>query len=450
MARTTNINMLSGPLLKPMVLFALPLIATGILQQSFNSVDVAVLGRFVGSHALAAVGSTGPVVGLIVNLFVGLAVGVNVIIANYIGQGNPEGVRKATGASAVLALASGLLMFALGQIICRPLLELLGTPELVIDDAETYMRIFVCGLPPMMIYNFSAAILRSVGDTRTPFFALIAGGVLNVVLNLIFILVFHMGVAGVAWATVTANVLNAVILVVVLARRHDDICLRAHDIKPNLPQMKKIISIGLPAGLQGAVFAFSNALILSSINSFGADATAGSAAAINYEFYCYFIISAFAQTAVAFISQNYGAGNYERIRRIFRLALILGIGTGFVLNMTIAWQKNFFLEIFTDDPAALVYGRTRIFCVLAFQFIATYYEVAASAMRGMGRSMTPTLIVIFGTCALRVIWVFVYPVFGGEFWQLMLVYPASWLLTDLMMWLAYKRVARKALPSVIG
>lgn len=449
MAPKQNMNMLSGPLLKPMVLFALPLIATGVLQQSFNSVDVAVLGRFVGSHALAAVGSTGPVVGLIVNLFVGLAVGVNVVIANYIGQGNREGVRKAVGASGILAIASGLLMLALGEIICRPLLELLGTPELVIDDAETYMRIFVCGLPPMMIYNFSAAILRSVGDTRTPFFSLVAAGILNVLLNLLFVIVFHMGVAGVALATVISNCLNALILVIVLSRRDGDIHLDIRKLRPNRTQMKKIINIGLPAGLQGAVFAMSNALILSSINSFGANATAGSAAAINYEFYCYFIISAFAQTAVAFISQNYGAGNYDRIRRIFRLALILGFGTGFVLNMLIAWQKDFFLEVFTDDAAALVYGRTRILCVLMFQFIATYYEVAASAMRGMGRSMTPTVIVICGTCVLRVLWVLIYPVFGGEFRQLMLVYPASWILTDIMMWLAYRRVAKKVMPVAV-
>lgn len=439
-------NMLTGPLLKPMVMFALPLIATGVLQQSFNSVDVAVLGRFVGSHALAAVGSTGPVVGLIVNLFVGLAVGVNVVIANYIGQANGEGIRKAMGASSVLAIASGLLMLALGEAICRPLLELLGTPELVIDDAETYMRIFVCGLPPMMIYNFAAAVLRSVGDTRTPFYSLVAAGVLNVVLNLLFVIVFHMGVAGVAWATVISNVLNALILVTVLRHRNGDIHLDFRAMKPNWPQMKKIIGIGLPAGLQGAVFAMSNALILSSINSFGANATAGSAAAINYEFYCYFIISAFAQTAVAFISQNYGAGNYDRIRRIFRLALILGVGSGFVLNMLITWQKDFFLEVFTDDAAALVFGRTRIVCVLMFQFIATYYEVAASAMRGMGRSMTPTVIVICGTCVLRVLWVMVYPLFGGQFWQLMFVYPASWLLTDVMMWLAYRHVVRVAIP----
>lgn len=440
--------MLHGPLLSRMLLFALPLIASGILQQSFNSVDVAVVGRFTGSHALAAVGSVGPVIGLLINLFIGISVGVNVVIANYIGQGNREGVRRAVGATMVLAGICGAAALVIGESFAHRVLDIMGTPPEVVDDATAYMRIFLLGLPLMLLYNFGSAILRSVGDTRRPFYALVAGGIVNVCLNLLFVVGFGMGVNGVAWATVISNGVNAAIIVVILMRETGDIRLVIRDIRPNVTQMWKISAIGIPAGLQGAVFALSNTLILSAINSFGATATAGSAAAINYEFYCYFICSAFAQTAVAFISQNYGAGQMDRIRRIFRLSLLLATVGTLIPNVLIAWKSHFFLTAFTTDESVIAIGTVRILCVLVFQWIASYYEVAGSAMRGLGFSMTPTVIVITGTCMLRLVWVLVFPLFGGEFWQLMLVYPASWLLTDVMMWIAYRRIWRKVTTRV--
>lgn len=436
--------MLSGPLLSRMLLFALPLIASGVLQQSFNSVDVAVVGHFSGRHALAAVGSTGPVIGLLINLFLGISVGVNVVIANFIGQGNSSGVRRAVSASAILALVCGVLMLIIGESMARPVLELTGTPEEVLDSAVSYMRIFVLGLPFLVIYNFGSAILRSVGDTRRPFYSLIAAGIVNVILNLVFVIGLGMGVEGVAWGTVISNVVNAGIIFTILVREKSDIRLEVRQIRREPEQMKKIAAIGVPAGLQGAVFALSNTFILSSINSFGADATAGSAAAINYEFYCYFPIAAIGQTAVAFISQNYGAANVERIRRVFRLSFMLAFIISLVLNVTVAWKANFFLSVFTSDPAVLVYADVRIWTVLLFQFIASYYEIAGSAMRGLGYSMTPTLIVICGTCVLRLLWVFLFPYLGGDFRELLAVYPVSWLLTDICMFIAYRRVSRRA------
>lgn len=447
--------MLSGPLLSRMLLFALPLIASGVLQQSFNSVDVAVVGHFSGRHALAAVGSTGPVIGLLINLFLGISVGVNVVIANFIGQGNSSGVRRAVSASAILALVCGVLMLIIGESMARPVLELTGTPEEVLDSAVSYMRIFVLGLPFLVIYNFGSAILRSVGDTRRPFYSLIAAGIVNVILNLVFVIGLGMGVEGVAWGTVISNIVNAGIIFTILVREKSDIRLEVRQIRREPEQMKKIAAIGVPAGLQGAVFALSNTFILSSINSFGADATAGSAAAINYEFYCYFPIAAIGQTAVAFISQNYGAGNVERIRRVFRLSFMLAFVISLVLNVTVAWKANFFLGVFTSDPAVLVYADIRIWTVLLFQFIASYYEIAGSAMRGLGYSMTPTLIVICGTCVLRLLWVFLFPYLGGDFRELLAVYPVSWLLTDICMFIAYRRVSRRAfakatVPAVIA
>lgn len=442
--------MLSGPLLPRMLMFALPLIASGVLQQSFNSVDVAVVGRFTGSHALAAVGCTGPVIGLLINLFMGISVGINVVIANYIGQRNADGVRRAVSAASILAIICGVLMVVLGESLARPVLELTGTPDNVLDDAVLYMRVFVAGLPFLIIYNFGSAILRSVGDTRRPFYSLIAAGIVNVCLNLWFVIGLGMGVEGVAWATVISNIVNAAIIVWLLIRERSDIRLEINKVRAEPEQMRKIFNIGMPAGLQGAVFALSNTFILSAINSFGSDAAAGSAAAINYEFYCYFPIAAVAQTAVAFISQNYGAANAGRIKRVFRLSLILAYSISAVLNIFIAWKANFFLSVFTTDPDVLVYANIRICTVLLFQFIACYYEVAGSAMRGLGYSMTPTLIVICGTCVLRLLWVFLFPHLGGDFRELLAVYPVSWILTDICMALAYRRVSRKALAPIMA
>lgn len=434
--------MLRGPLARPMLMFALPLIASGMLQQSFNSIDVAVVGRFAGSDALAAVGSNGPVVGLLVNMFLGLSVGVNVVIANYIGQNNSREVRKAVSASAVLALISGFLMVLISELAARPILEFLDTPPQVLDQAITYLRIFAVGMPFMLIYNFGAAILRSVGDTRRPFYSLVVAGCINVALNLIFVIGFDMGVSGVAWATVISNVVNAAFVTMWLIREQGDIRLDLSELRPNWPQMAKIASVGLPAGLQSTVFSISNVFILSAINSFGAIAAAGSAAAINYEMYCYFVINAFGQTVVAFVSQNFGAGQLDRCRRAFRIGLVYSVIATAALNIFITWQRDFFLAAFTTETDVLFFAGERVATVLLFQFIACYYEIAGSTLRGLGYSMTPALITIFGTCVMRLIWVGIFPG-DGTFAQLLAIYPLSWALTDLIMLFAFARVRRK-------
>lgn len=442
--------MLNGPLGLRMVLFALPLIASGVLQQSFNSVDVAVVGRFAGSRALAAVGSNGPVISLLINLFLGLSVGVNVVIANYIGQKNRAGVRAAVATSAILAVASGVAMLVLSQIIARPLLTLLDTPAEVLDDAVVYLRLIGVGMPFMMIYNFGAAILRSVGDTRRPFYSLIVAGCVNVALNLVFVVGFEMGVAGVALGTVFSNVVNALIITVILLRERSDVRLEPKAIRLSWLQIRKICGIGLPASLQASVFAVSNVFILSAINTFGPGGAAGSAAAINFELYCYFVINAFGQTAVAFISQNYGAGQLQRCRRAFRLSLVMSTASAAVLNLLMAWQADMCLSVFSTDPEVLFFGAQRMVTALAFQWVACYYEMAGSAMRGLGHSMAPALITIFGTCVLRLFWVWTFPVGTAEFSQLMLVYPVSWVLTDALMFLAYRRVERKLFANAVA
>ncbi len=438
--------MLRGPLARPMLLFSLPLIASGILQQSFNSVDVAVVGRFAGSQALAAVGSNGPVISLLVNMFIGLAVGVNVVIANYIGRNNSRGVEAAVTASAQLALIGGVALFALAMMASRPILEVLNTPADVLDQAVLYLRIYSAGMPFMVIYNFGAAILRSIGDTQRPFYSLVAAGIVNVGLNFLFVAGMGMDVDGVAWATVISNIVNAAIITGILIREQGDIHLDLRAVfgtRPDGSQLRKIAGIGVPAGLQGTVFAFSNVFILSAINTFGSAGAAGSATAINFEVYCYFVLNAFGQTAVAFTSQNYGAGRLDRCRRIFRISLLMAIVSTVALNVLLVWGRHGAIAIFTDDAEVVRFAAERMLSVLLFQGIACYYEIAGASMRGLGFSMTPALITIFGTCVLRLVWVWCFPSSGGSFIRLMMIYPLSWALTDVAMAVAYTRIIRK-------
>jgi len=445
-----NIDMLHGPTLGKLILFALPLIASGVLQQSFNSADVAVAGRFAGSRALAAVGSNGPVIGLIINLFVGISVGANVVIARLIGQGDEARIRRAVSTSAVIAIAGGILLLAVGLSVARPILEWLDTPPEVLDPAVEYLRIYSLGFPFMMIYNFGAAILRSLGDTRRPFYCLVISGIINVLLNLLLVIVFDMGVSGVATATAVSNVVNAVIIVAILLREPGPCRLDLAALRPDRRALARILQIGVPAGVQGMVFSISNVFILSAINSLGDKVLAGSAAAINYEFYAYFVISAFAQTAVAFISQNYGAAQYDRCRRIFAQCMILSLVGSAILNIGLCIDKPLFAGVFTTDPEVLVYAAERMQYVLFFQFIACSYEVAGAAMRGLGYSMTPTVLTIFGTCVLRIVWLHTVCAGGTSFRRIMIVYPVSWMITGAAVLAAYFIVSRRAFAQKVN
>lgn len=436
--------MLHGPTLGKLLMFALPIIAGGVLQQSFNSADIAVAGRWAGSEALAAVGSNGPVISLIVNLFVGMSVGANVVIARLLGQNDMARVRRATGTTALVAVAGGLLLLAIGIAVSRPILEWLDTPPEVLELAAGYLRIYSLGFPFMMIYNFGSAILRSFGDTRRPFYCLVAGGIINVALNLLLVIVFGMGVSGVAIATVASNVVSALLIVRILMREEGPAHLDIRTIRADRRILARILQIGVPAGVQGMVFSVSNVFILGAINSLGAKTLAGSAAALNYEYYCYFIINAFAQSAVAFISQNYGAGLYGRCRRIFAQCMLLSLALSMVFNIAFCIDTDFFAGIFTDDPQVLAYAGQRMRYVLLFQFIASSYEIAGAAMRGLGYSMTPTVLTIAGTCVLRIAWLHTVCAGGTTFGKVMIVYPVSWLITGIAVLAAYFIVARKA------
>lgn len=410
--------------MRNIIVFAIPLMASGIVQQSFNSIDVAVVGRFVGPHALASVGQNGPVIGLIVNLFIGIAIGANVVIATYIGQRNVENVRRAVSTTAVIALVAGIFLLILGQCVATRILDLLGTPVEIIDDAADYLRVYAWGFPAMLIYNFGSAILRSVGDTRHPFYWLVAGGIINGVLDFVFVWYFDMGVIGVAVATVIANCVSAAGIVFTLTHRHDDIRLDLRAMKAHAIQIRKILNIGVPAGIQGMVFALSNVFVLSAINKFGPDAVAGSSTAINFELYSYFILSAFVQAGVAFISQNYGADNKEMCRMVYRRCMFLAMAACVTANVLVIVFHKQCIGLFTTDPKAVAFATERIYTVLAWQWLACTYEVSGGALRALGHSMIPTVLTILGTCVVRVVWVSV-----GHFdslRSLLFVYPITW------------------------
>lgn len=432
-----EIDMLNGPLLMKILAFALPLAASSILQQLFNSVDVAVVGKFASSEALAAVGSNAPVINLLINLFVGISMGANAIISNHIGQNDKDKIRKAVSTSAVVALFSGLFLMALGTAVAGPIHRMMGTPSEVTKMAVSYLRIYFLGMPFIMIFNFGSAILRSVGDTKRPLYILIGAGILNTVLNLLFVIVFHMGVEGVAISTGISNLFSAVMVVWILLREEEPYRLHLDDMHIQKEELSHMLEIGVPAGLQGVVFSISNVIIQASINSYGFNAVAGSAAALNFEQYCYFIITAFNGAAISFVGQNYGAGNMDRVKRVFLICM--GSGTAFcvALNLIFTGWSDFFLGLFTDSDAVKEFGTIRMRNVLLLQGLTCLYEIPGSALRGMGRSMLPTLLTVFGTCVLRIVWVYtVCPVWKG-FHALMFVYPVSWTITGILVMTAY-------------
>ena len=441
-------DMLNGPMAAKLVRFAIPIAIAAILQQLFNSADAAVAGRFVDAQALAAIGGAMPVAMLLISLFTGLSIGTNVLVAMRIGYGQPERIGDAVHTSIFVALASGIVMLVAGIVFVEPILGLVAMPADAFSEAVTYMDLYFVGMPFSMLYNFGSAILRSKGDTTRPLYALIAGVILNLVLNIVFVTVVPWGVAGIALATIIANAVSAAIVVWFLMKEEGPFKLVWSRVRPTFADLVVILKIGLPAGLQGVVFSLSNVIIQAAINSFGAACTAGVAAALNFEFYTYFFINAFTQAAVTFIGQNYAAGNLERCDRIFGLCLLFATVCVITLNAIWLALGPTALSLFTTDEEAIRYGMMRFWGGMAFQFIAAGFEVAAGSMRGMGWSMTPTAITIVGSCVVRIAWVFTIFAWNPEFPVLVATYPASWIITTAAMLVTFFFVRRHAYAKV--
>jgi putative MATE family efflux protein len=447
--KTVKMDMLHGPLLGKIILFALPLAAGSMLQQLFNAVDIAVVGRFSTSQALAAVGSNSPVITLILNLFVGISVGANVVIANLIGQGKRERISDAVHTAITVALISGIFLLLLGQVIAKPLLIMMSTPDDVLDLAVLYLRLYCLGMPFIMLYNFGASILRSIGDTRRPMYCLIISGVLNAILNLIFVIFFHMSVSGVAIATVISNITSSMMVLRLLIKEKGEVHFSFKNLHVDGKCLKQMLRIGVPAGIQGMVFSFSNVLIQSAINGFGSDVVAGSAVAVNFEYICYFMINGFNQAATTFIGQNYGAGEMTRCKKVWRICFICGIAFCACLNVSFFFLRGSLVTLFTTDATVAEYAFIRMRNVLLLQCLAATYEITGASLRAYGYSMTPSVLMIFGTCVLRVLWVYTVLVRYHSYTVLLGVYPFTWIATGSLLIVSYlillKRIQKKLL-----
>lgn len=438
-----KIEMLSGSISDKILLFAIPLALTGILQQFFNAADVMIVGRFSSKFAMAAVGSNAPVIGILINLFLGISLGANVVIARYIGQKNQDKVNRATGTAIVISLTGGLFLALLAQLIAKPILSVMSVPQSVLPMATSYFRIYMMGMPAILLYNFESAIFRSYGDTKTPLFCLIIAGILNVALNLFFTIVLKRNADGVALATVLSNLVSSLIMLCILLKNKNGIHIEKAFLKINLPVLKEILKIGVPAGIQSMLFSFSNIIIQSSINSLGANVMAASAAAFNIEIFAYFVVNSFGQACSTFISQNFGAGQTERCKKITGRALLLDLAFTTLISFIIIFFAGRILFFFNEDPSVISYGRTRIFFITWFQLVNVVIEIFSGSLRGYGQSFAPAIISFFGVCGVRVSWV--YTVFRAHrnFKTLLTCYPISWCVTAVILALYYFFFIRK-------
>lgn len=434
-----QMDMLHGSIWDKIPLFALPVAATAILGQLFNASDVAIVGNFAGADrtiAVAAVGANSSIISLIVNLFLGIALGANVVIAHAIGQDDLRSAQRAVHTSILISLIGGVLVAILGEIIAAPLLGLLNVPEDVLPEALAYLRIYFLGMPVILLYNFEAAIFRSVGDTKVPLIALAASGVLNVFLNLFFVIILRMTVDGVAIATVLSNAVSAILLFFRLCTTDQAIRVDRRELRIDWEIFKRIIRIGLPAGIQSAVFALSNIVIQSAINSLGKIVMAASSAALNIEIITYNIVNAFSQACTTFVGQNFGAGQIKRCKRTLLLCLTEGMGILVVVMVTVLFFGKPLLAIFNNDPEVVETGYIRLLLIMTAHSFSLVYEVLSGYLRGFGISLVPALLTILGVCGLRVAWIrWVFPL-SPTFRTIMTVYPISLSATALLLLIA--------------
>lgn len=440
-AKSHQLDMLHGSIWNKLPRFALPVAATAILEQLFNASDVAVVGNFAGdaaekTAAVAAVGANTAIIGLIVNLFVGIALGANVVIANAIGRDDKDAVHRAVHTSILVALLGGAAIAVIGELIAGTLLHSLNVPDDVYPLALLYLRIYLLGMPVILLYNFEAAIFRSIGDTKVPLIALACSGVLNVILNLFFVAVLGMTVNGVAIATVISNALSSLILFVRLIRTDKYIKLEPRSLRIDGQSMKLILKIGLPAGIQSAVFSLSNIVIQSAINSLGKVVMAASSAALNIELLAYYVLNSFSQACTTFVGQNYGARQIDRCRKTLLLSILEDFIASAIAIGIVLLSGRFLLSIFNSDPEVIEIGYTRLIYLFSAYVFSMLYEVLSGYMRGFGISLIPAILTTIGVCGIRIFWInFVFPQ-NPTFTTIMTVYPISLSSTALLIGIA--------------
>ncbi len=424
-----EMNMCEGSLFKKIFIFAIPLMLSSVLQLLFNAVDTVVVGRYCGSDALAAVGSTGSLVNLLMNLFVGLSVGTNVLVARYYGAGKEKDVSETVHTAVLTSLISGVILGVIGIIFVKPLLVLMSSPENVIDQSALYLRIYFAGMPVVLLYNFGSAILRAIGDTRRPLYYLIVSGFVNVGLNLVFVLVFNMGVAGVALATIISQALSAVLVARCLMKTEGACKLYLNQLSIKKQKLFEMLRFGLPAGLQGTLFSFSNVIIQSSINSFGSAVMAGNAAAANLEGFVYVAMNAFHHAALSFTSQNYGGGKFERINKVLGICLMYVAVVGGALSFIFFKFSTPLLSIYSDEAEVIKIGIIRMSYICVPYFLCGMMDTMVGALRGLGYSVMPMIVSLLGACAFRIVWINTVFAANPTLDVLYVSYPISWFMT---------------------
>lgn len=447
--QTFEIDMCNGPLLSKMLLFTIPLILSGILQLLFNAADVIVVGQFAGKEALAAVGSTSSLTNLLVNLFIGMSVGVNVLVARYYGGKQDKEVSETVHTAIVISVIGGILLAVLGIVLAEPLLTLMDTPADVIQHSVLYMRIYFMGMPVMLLYNFGSAVLRAIGDTRRPLFYLTVAGVINVCLNLWFVISLHMGVAGVALATIIAQAVSAALIVKCLMQSEGCFKLYLNKLKINWDKLIRIARIGLPAGIQGSLFSISNVLIQSSVNSFGSVAMAGNTAASNIEGFVYTAMNAVHQTAVSFTGQNLGGKKFERISKILVECLILVTVIGLVMGNFAVLFGETLLRLYSSDAEVIAFGMKRLFIICTFYCLCGIMDVLVGSIRGLGYAIMPMIVSLLGACAFRMVWIYTIFQWNRSLETLYISYPVSWSLTAFVHLICFI-IVRKRLIQRLG
>lgn len=437
MGKRKALDMTNGPFLKKIFIFALPLMATGLLQLLYNSADTAIVGKFAGSEALAAVGSTGSLINLIINVFIGLSMGSGVMVARHIGAGDEKRVSKCVHTAMLLGFVSGIIVAVIGFFMSGTFLRLMKVEDDVLELSTLYLKIYFMGAPGSLVYNFGASLLRASGDTKRPLYILSASGLVNVILNLILVIPFKMSVAGVAIATIVSQYMTAVIVVICLLRTSSMLKLSVKKLHFDKLELKCIVRIGVPAGLQSSLFSISNVIIQSAVNSFGSVAMAGIAAGSQFDGYIYVCTNAVAQTTMTFTSQNIGAAKYHNINKVYRYCFFVASVISIILSAVGFFLRNEIVWLFAKEPEVIELGAQRLALVIPFYIFCSLQDVAAGQIRGMGKSIEPMILSLFGTCIVRLAWIFLILPPDRSLMDIYWAYPISWFATFALLNILY-------------
>ncbi|MBE6751815.1 MAG: MATE family efflux transporter [Ruminococcaceae bacterium] len=447
MASKYSLDMTKGPFLKKILRFSLPLVLTGLLQMIYNTADVIVVGRFAGGTALAAVGATGSLVHLILNIFLGMSMGSGVMTAKYIGAKDEDSVKRCVHSAMLLSILSGIFVAIFGFIFSEQLLVMMDSPSDVLPLSKLYLQIFFLGAPAGMVFNFGASIVRATGDTKKPLLILSLSGIVNIVLNLILVINFHMSVAGVAIATIVSQYISATVIVIVLLKMQNACKLHPKKLRFHKEELKRILYVGIPAGIQNSLFSVSNVIIQTTVNSFGSVAMAGIAAGSNIDSLIYTCTNAISQTTMTFSSQNFGAKKYENFNKIYFRCVLLTIIIGGGMGALGVVFKNFLVGIFSTDPAVIEIGAQRLTLILPFYFFCSLMDVGAGQLRGMGKSVLPMMVSLLGGCGLRLLWIFVFFPKNPTLIYLYYAYPISWTITFVVLFVCYFIVRKQIIKK---